>query len=94
MQEVRVKVFVDGEEKDNKAGRGFLGMLFNEREEKDDGVTISGTTMLVGSLGALDVMSLLDGLDKSLAEEDSSIFIHGLTMFLMKKTKGALKNGD
>ena len=88
MAEVRVKVFVDGEEKDNKAGRGFIGMLFNEKEENDDCVTISGTTMLVGSLGSLDVLALLDGLDKSLAEEDSSILIDGLTMFLMKKTKG------
>lgn len=94
MQEVRVKVFVDGDEKDNRTGRGFIGMLFDERKEECDGVTISGTSMTVGSLDAFDVLSLLDGLDKSIAEEGSSIFFDGLTMFLMKKTKGALKNGD
>lgn len=94
MQEVRVKVFVDGEERLESAGRGVIGMVYFDTEETESEMTINSRAFIVGNLGAMDVMALLDGLDKSFSSEDRNVFFDGLEQFLMMKMKGALRNGD
>lgn len=94
MQEVRVKVFVDGEERVDSTGRGVIGMVYFDAEETETEMTINSRSLVIGRLGAMDVMALLEGLDKSFSEEDRNTFFDGLEAFLMMKMKGAFSNGD